>query len=65
MDEIFYFETLKHDFKVFQHLTLPHINARKRHSTDLKSYYTKELEKMVYHMYKWDFKMLKYKRLRL
>jgi len=71
MDEVLHFETLKRDFKVFQkkynlqHLTLPHINARKRHSTDLKSYYTKELEEMVYHMYKWDFKMLKYKRLKL
>jgi hypothetical protein len=71
MDEILHFETLKRDFKAFQkkynlqHLTLPHINARKRHSTDLKSYYTKELEEMVYHMYKWDFKMLKYKRIRL
>jgi hypothetical protein len=71
MDEVLHFETLKRDFKVFQkkynlqHLTLPHINARKRHSSNLKSYYTKELEEMVYHMYKWDFKMLKYKRLKM
>jgi hypothetical protein len=58
MDEVLHFVTLKRDFKALQHLTLPHINTRKRHSTDLKSYYTKELEEMIYHKYKWDFKIL-------
>jgi len=71
MDETLRFENLKEDFKKFQekynlnHLSLPHINSRKRKNSNFKSYYTQELADMVYHMYKWDFKMFKYKRIRL
>lgn len=69
MNEILYFETLKKDFKRFKKKydlrcpKLPHINQRTRKNKDIKSYFTKELEEMVYHMYQWDFKMFSYKRL--
>ena len=69
MDETLRFENLKKDFKSFKKKynihcpKLPHINQRKRVTTDIKSYFTKELEEKVYHMYRWDFKMFNYKRL--
>jgi len=69
MDEILRFENLSTEFDDFKKkydlpttMTLPHINSRKRNKT-LISYYTQELADMVYHMYKWDFKMFGYKRI--
>jgi hypothetical protein len=71
MDEVLRFENLSMEFEVFKKkydlpitMTLPHINSRKRSKT-LISYYTQELADMVYHMYKWDFKMFGYKRIML
>ena len=69
MDETLRFENLKEDFQKFQekynlkHLTLPHINSRKRKNKNIKEYYNQELADKVYHMYKWDFKMFGYKRI--
>lgn len=69
MNETLRFENLKDEFKEFQikynltDLTLPHINARKREKNTIKEYYNQELADMVYHMYKWDFKMFGYKRI--
>ena len=71
MDEILHFENLKSEFKDFQkkynlqHLSLPHINSRKRLNKNIKTYYTQELADMVYHMYRWDYKMFGYKRIQL
>lgn len=71
MDETLRFENLQEDFEKFQkkynleHFSLPHINARKRQSKNFKTYYTQELADMVYHMYKWDFKMFNYKRIKI
>lgn len=69
MDEVLRFENLSTEFDSFKKkydlpttMTLPHINSRKRNKT-LISYYTQELADMVYHMYKWDFKMFGYKRI--
>ena len=69
MDEVLRFENLSAEFETFKKkydlpttMTLPHINSRKRNKT-LISYYTQELADMVYHMYKWDFKMFGYKRI--
>jgi len=69
MNETLHFETLKEDFKKFKKKNniycrkLPHINQRTRTNNDIKSYFTKELEEKVYHMYQWDFKMFGYERL--
>jgi len=71
MDEILRFEKLKKDFKTFKkkyklkNLILPHINYRKRNNKNIKTYFTQELADMVYRMYKWDFKMFKYKRINI
>ena len=70
MDEVLQFENLSSEFEVFKKkynlpetMILPHINSRKRNNKNLKAYYTQELADMVYHMYKWDFKMFGYKRI--
>ncbi len=69
MDITLRFETLKKDFKRFKkkyHLStppLPHINQRTRPTSHIQSYFTPELEEMVYHMYYWDFKMFDYERI--
>lgn len=71
MNETLRFENLQEDFQKFKkkynltHLTLPHINARKRKNKNYKTYYTQKLADMVYHMYKWDFKMFNYKRIKI
>ena len=71
MDETLRFESLREDFMDFQRKynldmgELPHINSRKRFNKNIKTYFTPKLEEMVYHMYKWDFKMFGYKRIHI
>jgi hypothetical protein len=61
------FENLNEEFKKFcdkykLKLDLPHINKRVRNKKILE-YYDQELADMVYHIYRWDFKLLKFKKL--
>lgn len=69
MDHTLRFESLKKDFRRLQkqydlpQIKLPHINKRKRLNKNIKTYFNRELADMVYHMYKWDFKMFGYKKL--
>lgn len=68
MDETLHFENLKRDFKHFKKKykiksKLPHINHRKRLTNNISDYFTQELGEMVYHMYRWDFKMFGYKKI--
>lgn len=71
MNETLRFEKLKKDFKKFKRKyniscpKLPHINQRSRPTSDITSYFTPQLEEMVYHMYYWDFKMFNYKRIQV
>lgn len=67
ISNILRFENLKKEFQSFcdkyhLELDLPHINQRKR-TKKLQDYYDQELGDMVYHIYRWDFKLLKYKKL--
>jgi len=69
MDHTLRFENLRKDFRKLQKeyhfpkIKLPHINRRRRFNQNIKTYFTQELGDMVYHMYRWDFKMFGYKRL--
>ena len=71
MTETLRFENLKRDFMDFKMKynlkgkSLPHINSRKRMKKSIREYYTQELADKVYHMYKWDFKMFGYKRIKV
>ena len=69
MDHTLRFERLRRDFRRLKkrynlpRIKLPHINRRNRLNMDVRTYFTKELEEMVYHMYRWDFRMFGYKRI--
>ena len=67
ISNIMKFENLNEEFQKFcdkynLKLDLPHINRRIRNKK-ITDYYDQELADMVYHIYRWDFKLLKFKKL--